>query len=249
MGRIGHNPARIIPAWRRFLSAQPAGTPVRGVGEPVWSERSPQELVECQRHESLLNVAVGADEPFWLVCPYDVDALDEVVLEEAFRSHPHVTGDYPRLDRTRSEASHALAFLDTPLAPPPHAVVRRTFTAERLSDVRRRVRAFGTEFALGRDRLDDFELAVGEVLANTVLHGGGRGDVAWWGENGHVVCEVRDGGAIQDPLAGRRDPATSVAAGRGLWLVNQLCDLVQIRVFGGGTTLRLHMDRPHGDAR
>jgi prepilin-type processing-associated H-X9-DG protein len=35
---------------------------LRGAGEPIWPERRPAELVECQRHESLLNVAF-ADGP------------------------------------------------------------------------------------------------------------------------------------------------------------------------------------------
>ena len=33
------------------------GAALRGIGEPIWAERSAAELVECQRHESLLNLA------------------------------------------------------------------------------------------------------------------------------------------------------------------------------------------------
>jgi len=59
--------------------------------------------------------------------------------------------------------------------------------------------------------------------------------------DGDVVCEVTDGGRLDDPLAGRRTPAPSEPGGRGLWLMNQLCDLVELRATAAGVTLRLHM--------
>ena len=56
MTRAGHNPAWIIPAWREFADSH-HGESMRGIGEPICAERGPDELVECQRHESLLNHA------------------------------------------------------------------------------------------------------------------------------------------------------------------------------------------------
>ena len=42
MDEVGVNPARIIPAWRRFLDEQGAqGHAVRGIGEPIWAEPQP----------------------------------------------------------------------------------------------------------------------------------------------------------------------------------------------------------------
>jgi DcmR-like sensory protein len=91
MARLGHNPARIIPGWQQFLTAHAAdGRPARGIGEPIWSGRRPEELIECQLHEALLNVAVDPSTPFWLVCPYTVRGLDAAVIAEAYRSHPAV---------------------------------------------------------------------------------------------------------------------------------------------------------------
>jgi anti-sigma regulatory factor (Ser/Thr protein kinase) len=43
------------------------------------------------------------------------------------------------------------------------------------------------------------------------------------------------------PSAARSAPPTGRAGGRGLWLVNQLCDLVQVRSPAGGTTVRMTM--------
>ncbi len=52
-----------------------------------------------------------------------------------------------------------------------------------------------------------------------------------------------DRGWISEPLVGRRPPALERQSGRGLWLANQLCDLVQLRSTPDGTTVRLHVRR------
>src|SRR5206468_1362464 len=77
MAQVGANPARIIPAWSAFVqgSAEP-GRRMRGIGEPIWADRSPDELVECQHHEELINVAFDGAAPMDLLCPYDKRALD-----------------------------------------------------------------------------------------------------------------------------------------------------------------------------
>ena len=58
---------------------------------------------------------------------------------------------------------------------------------------------------------------------------------------GAVVCEVRDHGRIADPLAGRRVPAPARPSGRGLWLANNLCDLMQIRLQDDGCVVRIRV--------
>jgi anti-sigma regulatory factor (Ser/Thr protein kinase) len=97
---------------------------------------------------------------------------------------------------------------------------------------------------LGADPSDDLELAVDEIAANSLLHGGGRGVLRIWVEGSSLVCEVADDGVITDPLVGRREPALDRTGGRGLWLANQLCGLVQIRSGAAGTTVRLHTRLP-----
>jgi hypothetical protein len=87
MARVGHNPARIIPAWREFLAAKGGDGPVRGIGEPVYPERTPDELLECQRHEALLNVAFAGGAPWRLLCPYDTTSLNADVIAAAHQSH------------------------------------------------------------------------------------------------------------------------------------------------------------------
>lgn len=85
MHELGRNPARIIPAWQRFVDGA-GGRPVRGIGEPIWPGRRAEELLECRLHGALLNVAVDPGLPFWLRCPYDTRQLSPGVVEEAFRS-------------------------------------------------------------------------------------------------------------------------------------------------------------------
>jgi anti-sigma regulatory factor (Ser/Thr protein kinase) len=91
--------------------------------------------------------------------------------------------------------------------------------------------------------IGDLVLAVNEVAANSIAHGGGSGTLRVWRDGGALVCEVSDRGHLDDPLADRRRPAPGQDGGRGLWLANQLCDLVQVRSFATGTTVRLHMHR------
>ena len=62
--------------------------PVRGIGEPIWPGRRPEEILESHWHEARLNVAVDPEIPFWLVCPYDAEALSPAVIEGVHRSHP-----------------------------------------------------------------------------------------------------------------------------------------------------------------
>src|SRR6185312_7318069 len=58
MEELGRNPARIISGWHDFLAADRGpGRGVRGIGEPLWEDRSAAEVEECRRHEALLNVA------------------------------------------------------------------------------------------------------------------------------------------------------------------------------------------------
>ena len=76
LAELGANPARIIPALTLFVDQYGGpGRPVRAIGETVWPGRRAPEVVECQLHEALLNVAVEPDTPVWLRCAYDADAL------------------------------------------------------------------------------------------------------------------------------------------------------------------------------
>jgi anti-sigma regulatory factor (Ser/Thr protein kinase) len=111
----------------------------------------------------------------------------------------------------------------------------------RLADLRNIVLEQATGAGLSQPRTAELVLAVNEVVTNSLRHGGGHGTLSIWREQDRVIHEVRDSGRITSPLAGRRKPSLDGEGGRGLWLANQVCDLVQIRSSSAGSAVRLHM--------
>jgi anti-sigma regulatory factor (Ser/Thr protein kinase) len=243
MTALGRNPGRIIPAWRDFVRDRGADdSPVRGIGEPVWPERTPDELVECRHHESLLNLAFADTPAFQLLCPYDAAGLGPDALETAWCTHPTVCGN--------GGAEPSSAYLDPhangapftgELAAPPDTVREYFFSSDYLKDLRQIVLHRSEDAGLPSARADDLVLAVNEVATNSALHSDGHGRLRVWTEPGAFMCEVSDTGLIMDPLAGRHRPEPTQAYGRGLFIVNQVCDLVQIRSGDEGTVVRLRM--------
>ena len=243
MTRLGANPARIIPAWREFTDGHAeAGQAVRGIGEPIWDGRRETELAECQLHEALLNMAVDLDTPLWLLCPYDAGSLAEDVLAEAHRSHPVVVdGEVHRGSVAYGGAHHVATMFESDLTAVDIGASHLPFGPGQLAAVRADVRTRAASAGLSPDQSADLALSVHEIAVNSVEHGGGGGDLRIWEAAGSLVFEVRDAGRIADPMVGRRLPAWDEDGGRGLWLANQLCDLVQIRSGEAGTTVRIHV--------
>lgn len=243
MSEIGRNPSRIIPVWQEFVSSQANGGRVRGIGEPIWAGRTAEEITESQRLESLINLAfTGA--PAYILCPYDVTGLDPSVIDESFRSHPLMVtnGSAGPSDTYRGLDEIAKPF-DPPLPEPPGRQVRLGVDAGELEAIRRFVARYARNAGLSKPRTHDLVLAVNELTTNTLKHAGGGGEFRMWRENGSIVAEVSDAGRIESPLAGRKAPSVDQENGMGLWIVNQLCDLVQVRVSNAGSVVRLHMAR------
>jgi anti-sigma regulatory factor (Ser/Thr protein kinase) len=241
MATLGANPACIIPAWVDFVR-DAGGSPARGIGEPIWAGRSDIEIAECQLHESLLNMALPPQVPFWLVCPYDAGRLPTAVLEEAERSHPVVTAVGRAAPRTQAYAGpdQAHASFATELPTPAFVDLRLEFGVRDLRALRVEVGDRARSEGIGYDRAADLALAVHELAANSVLHGGGGGVLRIWREPDSLVVEIADGGTVASPLSGRVAAAVEDSSGRGLWMVNHLCDLVQLRSSAAGTTVRVH---------
>jgi anti-sigma regulatory factor (Ser/Thr protein kinase) len=243
MPELGHNPARIIPAWRDFVADHLSDdAPVRGIGEPIWPGRSGEELIECGRHEWLLNLAFAGSSPWRLLCPYDADRLDPSALETACVTHPYLVDQ----GNTRTSRAYRDPLTDAdpfnePLAPPPSDADELWFTRDDLPAIRRLVSRRAQEAGLDELSTGDLLVAVTEVATNSVRYAGARGRFSVWRDDGRLLCDVRDGGVLSDPLVGRTRPEPSWARGRGLWLANQFCDLVQIRSGEDGNVVRLHM--------
>jgi anti-sigma regulatory factor (Ser/Thr protein kinase) len=235
----GRNPSRITTLLDAFQAAGD-GRRCIGLTDPASAARPAAEVAEAQLGECLLNLEPVQSWPMSLVCMYDTVELDDTGLSHMRRSHPTIRGDDGN-DDYDPDLAHRL--FRTPLPEPPRGVETTDVGAARLADMRSFVRAHAQEASLPADRIDDLVLAVNEVVSNSLRHGGGRCQIAVWHDGTAVTCEVRDAGRIADPLAGRLAPPPTAARGRGLWLVNHLCDLVQIRSSQVGTVVRLLVDR------
>jgi anti-sigma regulatory factor (Ser/Thr protein kinase) len=70
---------------------------------------------------------------------------------------------------------------------------------------------------------DGLTIAVGELLANALRHGGGVSAVRAGHADGRFVCEVSDAGeGVRDPFAGYLPPGARQVTGAGLWVARQL---------------------------
>lgn len=239
MARAGRNPGRIIPGvLREFADRHPDGR-ARIIGEPIWPGRDDHEYPACVQHEALINLAF-ANRPVTVVCPYDARSLKPQVLEDATATHPILVDETGERDSAHYDVDRVLRDCNRPLPEPTAPPVELAFDAANLGRARTLAAERATRAGLGRDRTIDVELAVSELAANTVVHGGGRGRLRIWAENSQLVCEVRDAGHITDPLVGRRPVEPDVPGRRGVLVVNHLSDLVRMHTGPGGTTVRAY---------
>ncbi|MGN9846333.1 ATP-binding protein [Nonomuraea sp. H19] len=117
-----------------------------------------------------------------------------------------------------------------------------------LDFIRDLVRLCGRYVGLTGERLEDLVLAVNEAVANVLIHGGKAGLVTARSTRDELAVEVLDvGGRLsRDHLAAAElDPTRP--HGFGLWLIQYLCDKVELEHTGLGSLLSLHMRLPAPD--
>ena len=217
----GGNPARLIPVWREILERHPE-QPVRGLSQAAYPGRSAAEYDEVLLHEALSDIAFAADKSFRLQCAYEASVgLDPTA--------------------THSDAeSLAEKTFRTALTDVPDRAERWAFGPAELGQVRQWVAGHASSHGVSRDRLEDLCLALHEICTNTIRFGGGHGTLTVWIADGALICDISDQGRIDNLLVGRVLPPLEGLGGRGVWLANQLCDLVQLRSGDGFTQVRLH---------
>lgn len=108
-----------------------------------------------------------------------------------------------------------------------------------MTTLRHAVTSAARSAGLAGDRLDDFVVAVNELLTNAVRHGGGVGRVLLWREGAAVVCEVTDEGAGMAGTPQDTRPAPDVPGGWGLWLAGRLTDTFEVSTDDKGTSVRI----------
>jgi anti-sigma regulatory factor (Ser/Thr protein kinase) len=255
MAEVGRNPGRILAEVIHEIVDSRPEAPARIVDEPVWLGRSDREYPACVQHEALVNLAF-AGRPVAVLCPYDT-RLPAAVLADAAATHPCLVHDGVARPSADYAPASAISRTAGPLPEPPMAAVF-AFDGPRLAAARRFVGGEGAASGLDDDRVFDLVLATGELAANSIRHGGGRGTVRVWTEperveagdagtdradRGLLVVEVADSGRLADPLAGRRPAGPHQLSGRGLLMVHHLADLVRTSSGPGGTTTRTYWRR------
>ncbi len=240
MARDGRNPGRIIPGVLRMFADAHPGRRVAMVGECIWPGRSEHEYAAGVEHDALINLAFAGQDAD-ILCPYDIAGLPPRALADAERTHPFIREVSGRRASRRFTDPRAVVdtIFDRQPAPPPDAEV---FEFSLVAHARQLVSAWASEAGLPADRVTDLVIAISELGGNSVAHAGEGAALLRWIDDGWLICEVRDRGHITDPLAGRLHPHESMESGRGLLMVNHLCDLVQVRTGPSGTAIRLWMN-------
>jgi serine/threonine-protein kinase RsbW len=125
-------------------------------------------------------------------------------------------------------------------------LLSRGFDRWLIGSVRHAVAAHAAAAGLRGQRLDDFILAVNEMMTNAVRHAGGAGSLILSCVDGSLSCHVSDAGPgiPLEQVNGHPVPATLALSGRGLWLARKLCDRVDIETGPGGTRVRLLVEVP-----
>lgn len=236
-------PGRTLAAYNSYVDTySPAHRRIRVIGEPVWHGRDERQEAEWTRYEAMLNVAF-AGSPAWIVCPYDTRTLPGRIVADARRTHPDllVDGDSRASREYGDPAAFTHAADHRPLPPPPAGTeVTVRFDAD-LARTRRRVSAWAVTSGLPGEQLERLLLAVNEVVTNAVEHGGGHGEIRLWTDGPIVRCDVTDPGHMDTPFPGYLPPRLTGLRGHGMWVVRQVCDLVEIRTGLPGTQVRLHL--------
>ena len=238
---FGRNPGRILAGQYSFIERHP-DQHVRIVAESAWAGRTDFEYLACMQHEALANIAFAGSEITGL-CPYDASCLDERVLSHVRLTHPQVWQGGSRRHCPEYAVDTALEHCNQPLTSHPAAVTHTVEHALDLGGARRCAERYGRLLGMAADRLADLLLVTTELATNSLDHTDGACRLAFWYENGFVVCEARDMGHWADPLAGRRPPGAGGVGPYGLFVVNAIADLLRTHTTSAGTTVHAYLRR------
>jgi anti-sigma regulatory factor (Ser/Thr protein kinase) len=239
IAEVARNPGRFMAIEGSFADEHPDRR-VRIVSQLAWPGRTHDEFVACIEHEALVNGALEGYRATGL-CLYDASVLDDHVLADARSTHPLLWSRGALRPSADYAPDDVLQRCNQPLPVKPGAV---TYMVRKSADLRR-ARSFAVDYAgwvgLSQEGLEDLQLIATELATNSLMYAGGACRLAFWRDEGHLVCEARDTGRLDDRLVGRLDPGPDGPASRGLFLVNALSDLVRTHTASTGTTIQAYL--------
>ena len=226
--------------------AAAGGGPVRLAAELDLHVRAASSADAFLRWEAAVNV-LYADYPASILCPYDATRLSDETLTQARATHPDLL-EGGRLAPSAGFTDPATFLEGRARSHPARAAAGESWRLrgpEDLGEVRRHVRDAARREGLGEAAGADLALAADEIAANAILHGEPPRSFQVVRDGADLLCAVRDAGpGPADPLAGFRTPDRRRGDGRGLWLANQLCDVVEIRALPTGAEVVVRMAVP-----
>ena len=239
---LGRYPSRTIAQWITFADrCHATGHPARLLVSPAFGHRPLEVRRQEQFADALINLAVRSDTNLWVRCAFDSEHLDADRTEEVEACHPSVENDgASEWSPGYAGPAHVRHLFAERLVDP--AGPARTLVVSRHADLavaRAAIRQETLRAKLPTEEAEAVVLAVHEAALNALSHGGGTCYLSVWRTAARLVCEVRSGHRLRDPMAGHRLASLDDDHGRGLWLANQLCDLVEIRSGRWGTSVRI----------
>lgn len=108
-----------------------------------------------------------------------------------------------------------------------------------LAEIRAFVRSRALALGLPPARTDLLLVAVSELATNTLQYTIAGGWIRLWAEVDQLICDVVDQGPVRG--FGRAMPAPDAIGGRGLAIVERVCDDVTTSAGPEGTTVRLRL--------
>lgn len=213
--------------------------PVWSAGEIPWECRVPAWRRAWARYEAVLN-EVFRDASGRLLCLYDQRRLSDQICGHAHATHPSVAGESGPNERYLEPSEYCARLAEEAAEP----AANRTFElhADRdLSQFRAALSARLPAIGLAGRMAADTVLAVHELVANAIEHGGGDATVRGWREPGAAVIEVEDEGpGGVEALAGEGSPGIGDARGRGVYLARRLAHVLEYPAHPSGCLARLY---------
>jgi anti-sigma regulatory factor (Ser/Thr protein kinase) len=122
--------------------------------------------------------------------------------------------------------------------------VDRVFNERVLGLTRTSIMESAADLGVPRERLGSFVIAAMELVVNVIRHGRGVGRLRLWRADNTLYCQVSDRGpGIPEPdKIGTELADPDAESGRGLWIVRQFSDHLDIVTGATGTTITAVID-------